>query len=287
MYQSGKLRSPSTDPAEDTELSVVPSAEISDPWLESLLGELLQEYQDAFGTEESASTRPSKEHRFPLPIPQSLCPDATPESLSAESEPSSATAEAPLSQEIRDLAFELLLQRLTKSQNAIRAERSTRSSPSENPQAPLPIPSSLMPATKPKSPGGECEAISEGRDFVSPLLPFLVATFAMMLGVLLGMHTARNRGETRALKQSESAASLPRFSASPSSESAPDVVARGNPSVQQSGPSHQTGSRHPHLKAPAQPHTLGELTVYQNDEVIFRLPPDQGGILPLVPKRPD
>lgn len=280
MYQSGKLRSPSTDPAEDTELSVVPSAEISDPSLESLLGELLQEYQDAFGTEESASTRP-------LPIPQSLCPDATPESLSAESEPSSARAEARLSQEIRDLAFELLLQRLTKSQNAIRAERSTRSSPSENPQAPLPIPSSLMPATKPKSPGGECEAISEGRDFVSPLLPFLVATFAMMLGVLLGMHTARNRGETRALKQSESAASLPRFSASPSSESAPDVVARGNPLVQQSGPSHQTGSRHPHLKAPAQPHTLGELTVYQNDEVIFRLPPDQGGILPLVPKRPD
>ena len=280
MYQSGKLRSQSPDPTEDTELSVVPSAEISDPSLESLLGELLQEYQDAFGTEESASTRP-------LPIPQSLCPDATPESLSAESEPSSATAEAPLSQEIRDLAFELLLQRLTKSQNAIRAERSTRSSPSENPQAPLPIPSSLMPATKPKSPGGECEAISEGRDFVSPLLPFLVATFAMMLGVLLGMHTARNRGETRALKQSESAASLPRSSASPSSESAPDVVARGNPSVQQSGPSHQTGSRHPHLKAPAQPHTLGELTVYQNDEVIFRLPPDQGGILPLVPKRPD
>ena len=280
MYQSGKLRSPSTDPAEDTELSVVPSAEISDPALESLLGELLQEYQDAFGTEESASTRP-------LPIPQSLCPDATPESLSAESEPSSATAEAPLSQEIRDLAFELLLQRLTKSQNAIRAERSTRSSPSENPQSPLPIPSSLMPATKPKSPGGECEAISEGRDFVSPLLPFLVATFAMMLGVLLGMHTARNRGETRALKQSESAASLPRFSASPSSESAPDVVARGNPLVQQSGPSHQTGSRHPHQKAPAQPHTLGELTVYQNDEVIFRLPPGQGGMLPLVPKRAD
>lgn len=280
MYQSGKLRSQSPDLAEDTKLSVVPSAEISDPALESLLGELLQEYQDAFGTEESASTRP-------LPIPQSLCPDATPESLSAESEPSSATAEARLSQEIRDLAFELLLQRLTKSQNAIRAERSTRSSPSENPQSPLPIPSSLMPATKPKSPGGECEAISEGRDFVSPLLPFLVATFAMMLGVLLGMHTARNRGETRALKQSESAASLPRFSASPSSESAPDVVARGNPSVQQSGPSHQTGSRHPHLKAPAQPHTLGELTVYQNDEVIFRLPPDQGGILPLVPKRPD
>ena len=280
MYQSGKLRSQSPEPAEDTGLSVVPSAEISDPALESLLGELLQEYQDAFGTEESASTRP-------LPIPQSLCPDATPESLSAESEPSTATAEARLSQEIRDLAFELLLQRLTKSQNAIRAERSTRSSPSENPQAPLPIPSSLMPATKPKSPGGECEAISEGRDFVSPLLPFLVATFAMMLGVLLGMHTARNRGETRALKQSESAASLPRFSASPSSESAPDVVARGNPLVQQSGPSHQTGSRHPHQKAPAQPHTLGELTVYQNDEVIFRLPPDQGGILPLVPKRPD
>ena len=280
MYQSGKLRSQSPEPAEDTELSVVPSAEISDPALESLLGELLQEYQDAFGTEESASTRP-------LPIPQSLCPDATPESLCAESEPSSATAEARLSQEIRDLAFELLLQRLTKSQNAIRAERSTRSSPSENPQAPLPIPSSLMPATKPKSPGGECEAISEGRDFVSPLLPFLVATFAMMLGVLLGMHTARNRGETRALKQSESAASLPRFSASPSSESAPDVVARGNPLVQQSGSSHQTGSRHPHLTAPAQPHTLGELTVYQNDEVILRLPPGQGGMLPLVPKRPD
>jgi hypothetical protein len=284
MYQSGKLRSQSPDPTEDTELSVVPSAEISDPSLESLLGELLQEYQDAFGTEESASTRPSKEHRFPLPIPQSLCQYAAPESLSAESEPSSATAEARLSQEIRDLAFELLLQRLTKSQNAIRTERSTRSSPSENPQAPLPIPSSLMPATKPKSPG---EAISEGRDFVSPLLPFLVATFAMMLGVLLGMHTARNRGETRALKQSESAASLPRFSASPSSESAPDVVARGNPLVQQSGSSHQTGSRHPHLTAPAQPHTLGELTVYQNDEVILRLPPGQGGMLPLVPKRPD
>jgi hypothetical protein len=57
MYQSGKLRSQSPEPAEDTGLSVVPSAEISDPSLESLLGELLQEYQDAFGAEESASTR--------------------------------------------------------------------------------------------------------------------------------------------------------------------------------------------------------------------------------------
>ena len=78
---------------------------------------------------------------------------------------------------------------------------------SDEPQSPLPIPPSILPDVTPESPIGESERSSKWRDLFMPLLTVLVVGLAMILGVLLGMHQARNRGEARALKQSESARS--------------------------------------------------------------------------------
>ena len=201
MYQSDKLRSQSPDPAEDWERRVLPFPRISDPAFESVVNELVRRLQDTIRTENSASPHPSEEPQPPLLIPPSLLPEIMTESPRGESESSGEGRDV-----LPDAAFESLLHELVqRSQDAFRTENSATPHPSEESQPLLPIPSSLLPDVTPESLIGESERSSEGRDLIMPLLTVLVVGLAMILGVLLGMHRARNRGEARALKQSESA----------------------------------------------------------------------------------
>ena len=282
MYQSDKLRSQPPDSAKDSELRVLPSAGISDPALESLLNELVQRLQDAIRTENSASLQPSEEPQPLLPIFPSVQPEIMTESPRGESEPNGEGRDV-----LPDATFESLLHEVVqRSQEAFRTENSATPHPSEESQPLLPVLSSLLLDVTPESPIGESERSSEGRDLIMPLLTVLVVGLAMILGVLLGMHRVRNRGEARALLQSESARSLPTVSAPLSGQSVTADIRQGYP-PDRADASQPTETQEKHRKSPTQVHPAGGLTVYENDRVIFRLPPSQGGMPRLVHKRPD
>ena len=282
MDQSDKLRSQPPDSAEDSELRVLPSAGISDPALESLLNELVQRLQDAIRTENSASLQPSEEPQPLMPILPSVQPEIMTELPRGESESNGEGRDV-----LPDATFESLLHELVqRSQEAFQTENSASPHPSEESQPLLPVPSSLLPDVTPESLIGESERSSEGRDLIMPLLTVLVVGLAMILGVLLGMHRARNRGEARALKQSESAGSLPKVSAPLSGQSVTDNIRQGHP-PDRTHASQPTETQEKQQKAPTELHSPGGLTVYENNRVIFRLPPSQGGRPRLVHKRPD
>jgi hypothetical protein len=286
MYQSGKLRSQPPDPEEDTELRVLPSPGISEKTLESLLNELVQQLRVASRTENSARPHPSEEPQPPLPIPPSVLPDAMTESPRGASELSGEGRDVLPSPGISDPEFESLLNELVqRSQEAFRTENSASPHRSEESQRPLPIPLSMMAEATTESPSGESELSGERRDLIMPVLTVLVVGFAMILGMLLGIHWARSRGEARAIKQSEPAGSLPTVSKPLSGQSVTDVR-RPNPQ-DLTGASQSTEPQDMHQKAPAQRHSPGGLTVYENDRVIFQLPPGESRIPKRVRKRPD
>ena len=276
MYQSSKLRSQTPDPAGDAALNGVLFPRISDPALESRLNEFVKQFQDALRMESSAGPHPSDESQTTLPIPPSFLLDATPESASGESQPSTGSHDAPPSPGIPDPAFESLLNEVVQRyQDAFRAERSATPPPNEESQTTLPVPPTLLLDVTPELATGDCKGSIEGHSLILPLLTFLVVGVAIILGILLGMHHAPNRGGARTAKQSESAGSLPKVSA-PLRQSVPDEFRRGNPTDRVDA-SHPTVAQDKHQKAPAQLQPRGGLTVYKNNRVIFRLPPSQLG----------
>jgi hypothetical protein len=275
MYQSDKLRSQPPDSAKDSELRVLPFRGISEPALESALNELVQRLQDAIRTENSASLQPSEEPQPMLPVPPSILPEIMIESPRGEAEPSGEGRDVRPSPGICDPAFESLLHELVqRSQDAFRTENSDSPHSSEESQPPLPIPPNLLPDARTESPRGESELSGEGRDLIMPLLTVLVVGLAMILGVLLGMHRARNRGEGRGLNQSESAGSLSTVSAPLSGQSVTDEIRLGNP-PDRTDASQPIELQDKHQKALSHLNPPGVLTVYENDRVIFRLPPTQ------------
>jgi hypothetical protein len=174
-----------------------------------------------------------------------------------------------------DEAFESLLEELVRQhQDAFRAETFSPAHPNQEPQTPLPLPSSLMPAATREPASGDSEPRSERYHFILPLLRVLVAALAMILGLLLGMHNVRNRFETQTLKQRESTGTVPKISEPFNVQSGTNDIGQKNPSVQ-TGVSRQSDSHGPHGKAARQLPTPGELTVFENDRVIFRLPANQ------------
>ena len=131
MYQSGKLRSQSPDPAKDSE-SPVPG--IYGSAFESLLNELVQHYQGAYRPEKSVNPQASEEAQLSLPIPLSPSPDASPESISGESERGSEGQDILPFPGISDPEFESLLNDLVqRSQDAFRTQESASLHPTEEP----------------------------------------------------------------------------------------------------------------------------------------------------------
>jgi hypothetical protein len=168
-----------------------------------------------------------------------------------------------------DEAFESLLEELVRQhRDAFRAERFSLAELSREPQAPLPLPASLMPAATPESLSAESEPTSERRSLIRPLLTFLVVALAMILGVLLGMHTARLRFESRILKQSDSAGALPKVSKPLNVQSVPDDIGQQNLPVPTSV-SRKSDSHDRDWRASTQTLTPGELTVFENGRIIF------------------
>ena len=274
MDQSGKLRSLSPDPAEDSKLRVPPYPEICDPAFESLLNELVQHYQAAYRSEKSTSPHDSEEAHLPNPL--SLSPDASLESPGGESERGSEGHEILPSPGLSDPEFESLLNDLVqRSQDAFRTQQSASQHPSEEPTAPFPIPSTLSLEATPEKPHGESKRSDERHDLVMTLLTILVVGLAMICGILLGIHYERNRGESQTLKPNESTRSVPTVSAPLGSQSAVDHIRLGNPDP--AGTSRLSGPQEKNQKARMHFVRPGELTVYQNDRVIFELPPGQGG----------
>jgi hypothetical protein len=176
-----------------------------------------------------------------------------------------------ISEPALESALNELVQRL---QDAIRTENSASLQPSEEPQPMLPVPPSILPEIMIESPRRESGPSGEGRAFIMPLLTVLVVGLAMILGVLLGMHRARNRGEGRGLNQSESAGSLSTVSAPLSGQSVTDEIRLGNP-PDRTDASQPIELQDKHQKALTHLNPPGGLTVYENDRVIFRLPPTQ------------
>ena len=287
MYQSGHLRSQPPDPAEDSELRVLPFPGTPDPTLQSFLNELLKQYRDGFRTEESAFPQLSEQLELPLVIPSSHWAEVPTEAASGEPESSNEAGDVRPSPGMCDEAFESLLEDLIqRHQDAFRAETFSPAHPNQEPLTPLPLPSSLMPAAIPKSASGESEPSSERHYFILSLLRVLVAALAMILGLLLGMHNGRNRFETRPLKQSDSAGAVPKVSEPFSGHPRPNDLGQKNPSVP-AGVSRQSDSHDTHRKASKELPTPGELTVFENDRVIFQLPASQDETPRLLDKNPD
>jgi hypothetical protein len=272
MYQSRKLRSQPAEPAKDSELRVLPFPRISDPAFESLLNELIQRLQNAAGEEESITPKESDEQQLPLPIPPVRIPGATTESLAEESEPSSEERNVQPSAGLSDQEFESLLNDLVqRSQDVFRTANPDGPARREEPQAPLPIPSTLMPDLTVESLSTQFELGREGRDPIMPLLTVLVVSLAMTLGWLLGMHSARNRGDARAVKRHQTTSSVPRVSMPSIGRTATEEDGLGSP-PNQAGTTRSQDAHHnvrPQLRPPE------GLTVYENDRVVFRLPPEQ------------
>lgn len=272
MYQSGKLRSQSPDPAKDSE-SPVPG--IYGSAFESLLNELVQHYQGAYRPEKSVNPQASEEAQLSLPIPLSPSPDASPESISGESERGSEGQDILPFPGISDPEFESLLNDLVqRSQDAFRTQESASPHPTDEPTLPPPIPSSVLPETAPEKPGGESERSEEGHDVVMTLLTILVVGLAMICGMLLGIHHANNRGASQILKN-ESVGPVPTASAPLSSQSVIDQIRLADPN--RVGRSQLGGPQEKHQKARTRFERPGGLTVYQNDRVVFELPPGQDG----------
>ena len=173
-----------------------------------------------------------------------------------------------------------------RSQDAFRIENSASPHASEESQSPLPVPPSLLQNTTTELPSGESKLAAEGHDLLLPLLTVLVVSLAMILGMILGMHRAHTRSEARALKQSKSVGSLRTVSAPLSGQSVTDNNRQGNP-PERAEASQPIEPQDKRQEASTHSHPAGGLTVYENDRVIFRLPPSQGGMPRLVHKRPD
>lgn len=271
MHQSGKLRSQSPDPAEGSELRVPSYSGICDPSFESLLRELVQQYHNAYGTEKSVSPHPSAEP--PLAMPSSSLPDAAPESPRGELERSSESQDILPSPQFSDPEFESLLNEIVQqSQDTFRAQMSVGPQSSLESSLPLPTPSILSTEATPEKPRGESERGDEGRDIFMTLLTILLVGLALICGMLLGIHYAVNRGYYRTLKPT---GSQPAASAALSSQSAVDHISLGNTAPV--GTSRQGRPQEKHEKARVHFERPGGLTVYQNDRVIFELPPGQVG----------
>ena len=106
------------------------------------------------------------------------------------------------------------------------------------------------------------------------LLTILVVGLAMICGMLLGIHHANNRGASQILKN-ESVGSVPTASAPLSSQSVIDQIRLADPN--RVGRSQLGGPQEKHQKARTRFERPGGLTVYQNDRVVFELPPGQDG----------
>ena len=285
MHQSGKLRSQLPDPPEESELRVLPFPETPDPTLQSFLNELLKQYRDVVRPEKSAFPQLREQLELPLVIPSSYWAEVPSEAAGGESEPSSEAGDVRPSAGMCDEAFESLLEELVRQhQEAFRAETFSPTHPNQESQTSLPLPSSLMPAATPESASGDSEPRSERHHFILPvLLRVLFAALAMILGLLLGMHNVRNRFENQTLKQSESAGTVPKVSEPFNVQSGTNDIGHKNPSVE-TGVSRQSDSHGPHAKAARQLPTPGELTVFENDRVIFRLPANQDETPRVAPK---
>jgi hypothetical protein len=257
------------------ERNLQPSAGLSDQEFESLLNDLVQRSQDAFLAANPEAPARREEPQPPLPIPPSILPDATTESPRGESELTGEWRDVLPPPGISDQGLESRLDELAEQLRAAsRTKNSASPHSSEQSQPPLPIPPSILPETTTESPRGESELSGEGRDLIMPLLTVLVVGLAIILGVLLGMHLARDRSEARALKQTESAGSLPTVSAPLSGQSVTDNIMQGN-LQDRTDASQPIELQDKHQKALTHLNPPGGLTVYEKDRVIFRLPPSQ------------
>ena len=283
MYQSRKLRYQPAEPAKDSELRVLPFPRISDRAFESLLNELIQHLQTAAGAEESVRPAEREEKQLALSFPSVLIPGATTESLAEESEPSHEEPDVQPSAGLSDQEFESLLNDLVqRSQDAFQAANPTPPG-REEPQAPLPIPSTLMPEVAIESPRTGLELGRERRDLKMALLTVLVVSLAMTLGWLLGMHYARNRGATQAVKQHPSTSSFPSISMPSTGRTATEEDGVESPPNHAGRPQPQDAHHNarPRVRPPE------GLTVYENDRAIFRLPPEQDTMPTRARDKPD
>jgi hypothetical protein len=284
MHQSSQLRSRSPAPAKDSEFRVLPFAGSPDQQLHSLLNHLLQQYRDALGTDKSTFSHAGEQLELPLLMPSTRLPDEVIDAGGAQ--PWLKVGDVGPAPGICDLAFESLLNELVQQhQDAFRNERFAFQDSSQETQAPWPVLSSLIPSTMPESKGGESEPSGERAYLGTRLLTVLVVGLAMIFGVLLGMHSARKRFGVQTLRPSESTDSRPGVSEPFDVQSVPDKIGNGN-TLGRPGGSRQTDFRDTHRMA-SKPHAPGELTVFENDRVIFRLPADQDETPKVMQKRSD